>query len=115
MATMHQGSRTPKGTSPTLCADFGYTRVTVERPLHLRYQMTLEDKARFLIDAYFKRAVRLYVPDAWMDCSKDKVSYEINFNRHFYKHTPPRPLEVNDAELRQAEEEVMRLLREVAE
>ncbi len=28
--------------------DFGYTRVTVERPLRLRYQMTVEDKARFL-------------------------------------------------------------------
>ena len=28
--------------------DFGYTRVTVERPLRLRYQMTLDDKARFL-------------------------------------------------------------------
>src|SRR6185503_3106704 len=29
-------------------ADFGYTRVTVERPLRLSYQMTLEDKTRFL-------------------------------------------------------------------
>ncbi|MGN2393599.1 SAM-dependent DNA methyltransferase, partial [Pelomicrobium sp. G1] len=29
-------------------ADFGYTRVTVERPLRLRYQMTNENKARFL-------------------------------------------------------------------
>ena len=29
-------------------ADFGYTRVTVERPLRLRYQMTRADKARFL-------------------------------------------------------------------
>ena len=29
-------------------ADFGYTRVTVERPLRLRYQMTIKDKARFL-------------------------------------------------------------------
>src|SRR5262249_59036646 len=28
--------------------DIGYTRVTVERPLRLRYQMTVEDKARFL-------------------------------------------------------------------
>jgi type I restriction enzyme M protein len=28
--------------------EFGYTRVTVERPLRLRYQMTSEDKARFL-------------------------------------------------------------------
>ena len=29
-------------------ADFGYTRVTIERPLRLRYQMTTEDKERFL-------------------------------------------------------------------
>lgn len=28
-------------------ADFGYTRVTVERPLRLRYQMSVEDKTRF--------------------------------------------------------------------
>ena len=36
------------------------------------------------IDAYFEREVRPHVPDAWMDRSKDKVGYEINFNRHFY-------------------------------
>ncbi len=186
-------------------ADFGSTRVTVERPLRLRYQMTVEDKARFLdacphllddvqaidkalgrepqcdwnavwarigellrtrksrwkapeqklfrsvftqrdpdaepvatggrdegyepdaawrdfenvplkddIDAYFEREVRPHVPDAWMDRSKDKVGYEINFNRHFYRYTPPRPLEEIDAELKQAEEEIMRRLREVA-
>ena len=184
--------------------DFGYTRVTVERPLRLRYQMTLEDKARFLdacpyllddvqaidkvlgrepmsdwnavwgrieevlyshdsrwkvsekklfrsvftqkdseakpvakggrndgyepdpslrdfenvplkddIDAYFEREVRPHVPDAWMDRSKNKIGYEINFNRYFYKYTPPRPLEEIDAELKQAEGEIMRLLREV--
>ena len=29
-------------------AEFGYTRVTVERPLRLRYQMTVENKSRFL-------------------------------------------------------------------
>ena len=38
------------------------------------------------IDAYFEREVRPHVPDAWMDRSKDKVGYEINFNRHFYKY-----------------------------
>ena len=67
------------------------------------------------IDTYFEREVRPHVPDAWMDRSKDKVGYEINFNRHFYKYTPPRPLEVIDAELKQAEEEIMRLLREVTD
>ena len=187
-------------------ADFGYTRVTVERPLRLRYRMTVGDKARFLdvcpqlldnvqavderlgrepqsdwnavwsrikevlhsrksgwkapekklfrsvftqkdpaaepvsrggdedgyepdadlrdfenvplkddVDAYFEREVRPHVPDAWMDRGKDKVGYEINFNRHFYQYTPPRPLEVIDAELKRAEEKIMRLLREVTE
>ena len=67
------------------------------------------------IDAYFEREVHPHVPDAWMDRSKDRIGYEINFNRHFYKYTPPRPLEVIDAELKQAEEAIMRLLREVAE
>ena len=67
------------------------------------------------IDAYFQREVRPHVPDAWMDRAKDKVGYEINFNRHFYKYTPPRPLEVIDAELKEAEEVILRLLREVTE
>ena len=29
-------------------ADFGYTRVTVERPMRISYRMTVDDKARFL-------------------------------------------------------------------
>jgi type I restriction enzyme M protein len=41
------------------------------------------------------------------------VGYEINFNRYFYTYTPPRPLEEIDAELKQVEEEILRLLREV--
>ena len=182
--------------------DFGYTRVTVERPLRLRYAMTTGDKARFLdaaphllddvqaidaalgreprrdwnatwreieallrargsrwkapeqklfrsvftakdpeaepvtnaagapepdadlrdfenvplaedVQAYFDREVRPHVPDAWMDRAKDKVGYEINFNRHFYRYTPPRPLAEIDAELKEAESEILRLLSEV--
>jgi len=65
------------------------------------------------VDDYFEREVRPHVPDAWMDRSKDRVGYEINFNRHFYEYTPPRPLEEIDADLRKAEEEIVRLLREV--
>jgi type I restriction-modification system DNA methylase subunit len=45
--------------------------------------------------------------------TKAKVGYEINFNRHFYRHQPPRPLEAIDADLKKAEEEIVRLLREV--
>jgi len=39
------------------------------------------------------------------------VGYEINFDRHFYADTPPRPLEEIDAELKEAEAEILRLLR----
>ena len=63
------------------------------------------------IDAYFKREVRPHVPDAWMDRSKDKLGYEINFNRHFYIYTPPRPLEEIDADLKNAEAEIRDLLQ----
>jgi len=185
-------------------AEFGYIRVTIERPLRLRYKMTPGDKARFLdacphlrddveaigqalapqpqrkwnavwsriedvlhdrvsrwkttekklfrslftqkdpdaepvaaegrdsgfepdpelrdfenvplkedVEAYFEREVRPHVPDAWMDRTKDKVGYEINFNRHFYRYTPTRLLEEIDGDLKRAEEEILRLLREV--
>ena len=65
------------------------------------------------VDAYFEREVRPHVPDAWMDRSKDKVGYEINFNRHFYEYTPPRPLEEIDADLKRTEQEIVGLLQAV--
>ena len=184
--------------------DFGYTRVTVERPLRLRYQMTLEDKARFLdacphllddiqtinkilgneprmdwnetekqikrilnqqgskwkaterklfrdvftckdpeadkvkksktefepntdlrdyeniplkvdIEEYFQQEVLPHVRDAWMDRSKDKVGYEINFNRYFYDYQPPKDLDLIDKELKAVESEILKLLKEVTE
>lgn len=65
------------------------------------------------IDDYFRQEVLPHVPDAWMDRSKDKVGYEINFNRHFYRYMPPRPLEAIDSDLKKTENEIMRLLKEV--
>jgi len=180
--------------------DFGYTRVTVERPLRLRYQMSTDGKERFLnaaphllddiqaidkalgrepkldwnetweqiqavwkqkwkapevkvfrdvfterdpkakpvikskgkkieyesdselrdfeniplkvdIDDFFKTEVKPHVPDAWMDRSKDKIGYEINFNRLFYVYTPPRPLAEIDTELRELEQRIVTGLR----
>ena len=63
--------------------------------------------------AYFKREVLPHVPDAWIDDEKSKVGYEINFNRHFYRYTPPRPLAEIDADLKAAEAEILRLLGDV--
>lgn len=71
---------------------------------------------------YVAREVTPFVPDAWVDESyrdaRDgevgRVGYEINFNRHFYKYVPPRPLEEIDAELKALETQIAGLLKEVA-
>ena len=71
---------------------------------------------------YFAREVMPFVPGAWVDESHTdardgevgRVGYEINFNRHFYKYVPPRPLEEIDDELKQLEAEIAGLLKEVA-
>jgi len=56
-----------------------------------------------------------HVPDAWVDESKTKIGYEINFNRYFYKYTPPRPLEEIESDLTKIEREIADMLAEVAE
>lgn len=71
--------------------------------------------------SYFKREVRPFVPDAWVDETYidptdgevGRVGYEINFNRYFYQYVPPRPLEEIDAELKTLEAEIAGLLKEV--
>jgi type I restriction enzyme M protein len=65
------------------------------------------------IEEYFKREVIPHVPDAWIDHEKTKVGYEIPFTRHFYVYTPPRSLKEIDAELRELEEGIQKLLGEV--
>src|SRR6266850_8229470 len=73
------------------------------------------------IETFFEREVRPHVPDAWIDTSKldEKdgevgiVGYEINFNRYFYRYTPPRPLEDIEADIRTIEQDIMRMLAEV--
>lgn len=86
---------------------FGYWQVTVERPLkgekgsveldkkgHPKADTSLRDNEVIPlsenIDDYFKREVLPHVPDAWMDRSKDKKGYEINFTKYFYKFKPLR-------------------------
>jgi type I restriction enzyme M protein len=65
------------------------------------------------IDTYFAREVTPHVPDAWIDRDKTKIGYEIPFTRHFYVYTPPRPLAEIDAELRELEAQIQKLLGEV--
>lgn len=64
------------------------------------------------VEEYFKREVLPYYPDAWMDRSKDKVGYEINFTQYFYKYEAPRPLEEIERDIKTVTAEIQELLKE---
>ena len=73
------------------------------------------------VNTFFEREVKPHVPDAWIDESKRDardgevgiVGYEINFNRYFYRYSPPRPLEDIEADIQDIEADIVRMLREV--
>ncbi len=111
-------------------ADFGYQKITVERPLY-------DDKGNAVVDKkgikkadtalrdtetvplkediteYFKHEVLPHVPDAWIDESKTKIGYEIPFTRHFYKFTPLRSSSEIMDEIKALEERISKKLSEV--
>ena len=116
---------------------FGYTKVTVERPLVERQEILGEEKEFVVrdkqgnpkpdpklrdservpltenIDDYYRREVKPHLPDSWIDRKKDKVGYEINFNRYFYQYTPLRSLKEITDELLALERKSEGLLNEV--
>jgi type I restriction enzyme M protein len=65
------------------------------------------------IEAFIRREVLPYTPDAWIDESKTKIGYEISFTRHFYKPKPLRSLEEIRADILAVEKEAEGLLDEL--
>jgi type I restriction enzyme M protein len=73
------------------------------------------------VRAFFEREVKPHVPDTWIDTTRRDakdgrvgiVGYEINFNRYFYKYTPPRPLGQIEADIRAIEKEIVQMLAEI--
>lgn len=110
-------------------ADFGYTKITVERPLldedgnpilkknKPQADSSLRDTENVPlkedIDEYFKREVLPFVPDAWVDTKNSKIGYEIPFIRYFYKYEIPKPSEEIMAEIMSLETELSGSLEEV--
>lgn len=115
-------------------ADFGYNKITVERPLKdEKGNIVIGDKGKLKgktlpdpelrdtgnvplkekIEDYFKREVLPHVPDAWIDDEKTKVGYEIPLNRHFYQYKPPRPLEVIESDIKGLESQIVTMLAEI--
>ena len=73
------------------------------------------------VNAFFEREVSPHLPNAWIDESKCDakdgkvgiVGYEINFNRYFYRYSPPRSLEDIEADIQGIEADIIRMLREI--
>ncbi len=65
------------------------------------------------IEAFFRREVLPYTPDAWIKEDATKIGYEISFTRHFYKPQPLRTLEEIRADILAVEKEAEGLLDEL--
>ena len=88
-------------------ADFGYAKITIERPMRDAAGDPILKKGKSQpdpelrdtenvplkedIQEYFQREVLPFAPDAWIDTKKTKVGYEIPFTRYFYKYEAPKP------------------------
>jgi len=109
--------------------DFGYWQITVERPLRdesgnivkdgkgkPKPDANLRDTERVPlkedIKTYFEKEVLPHVPDAWIDNTKTKKGYEINFTKYFYKYKPLRRLAEIKADILALEQETEGLLKE---
>jgi type I restriction enzyme M protein len=62
------------------------------------------------IEAFIRREVLPYTPDAWIKEDATKIGYESSFTRHFYKPKPLRTLEEISADILAAEREAEGLL-----
>lgn len=110
--------------------DFGYRRITVERPKRDEQGNIEKDRKdnpvpdadlrdfeniplKEDVEEYFKREVLPHLPDAWIDHSKTKVGYEINFTKYFYKYKPLRSLEDIRKDILALEKETDGMIKEV--
>lgn len=119
---------------------FAYYRVTVEQPL-IEKGKVVKSKGKpkadsslrdyenipFLktdqngnlipqtIEEYFEREVKPHLPTAWIDETKTKIGYEINFTKYFYEFKPLRPLDKIKADILALEEKTLETEKMVLE
>ncbi len=123
-------------------AFFGYWRVTVEQPLidengndvttrdgspkpdpklrdYENIPFLQKDKDGKLvsqtIEAYVEREVKPHLSRAWVDESKTKIGYEINFTKYFYEFKPLRSLAEIKADILALEASSLELEKTVLE
>ncbi|MFC5626232.1 type I restriction-modification system subunit M [Algoriphagus winogradskyi] len=113
---------------------FGYWRITVEQPEKDKNGKIVKTKGKpkpdtslrdyenipFLkkdangklvpqtIEEYFDAEVKPHLPEAWVDHSKTKIGYEINFTKYFYEFKPLRSLKDIKADILALEEKTLK-------
>ncbi len=103
--------------------DFGYYKITVERPERDEKGDPVMKKGKPVPDAnlrdtenvpmteeieeYFRREVLPYAPDAWIDTKKTKIGYEIPMTRYFYEYQAPEPVEDIMARITELEKDIV--------
>lgn len=117
---------------------FGYWKITVEQPLKENGKVVKSkgepksdpilrdyENIPFLkkdgdgslipqtIHSYFDAEVKPHLPEAWIDESKTKVGYEINFTKYFYEFKPLRALADIKAEILALEEKTFEMEKTV--
>jgi len=109
---------------------FGYTKVTIEQPLldddgnvvtdkkgNPKPDSKKRDYERVSLEQdigdYYEREVKPHLPNSWMDRNKDKVGYEINFTKYFYKYKPLRSLEDITQDLLKLDEQIGGTMKEI--
>ena len=65
------------------------------------------------IEAFLRREVLPYAPDAWYQPDRVRIGYEISFTRYFYNPKPMRTLEEIRADILALERETVGLLSEI--
>jgi len=110
--------------------DFGYSKVTIERPErdakgNIKTDKNGKPKAdsslrdtesiplKEDIEAYIEKEVLPHVPDAWVDETKTKIGYEINFTKYFYQYKPLRSLEEIRKDIMALEEKTKGLINAI--
>lgn len=110
-------------------SDFAYTKTILERPLRDENGDIITKKGKPLpdpdlrcsefvpfnisFDDYFKRNVKPYAPDAWFNHSKDKIGYEISFNKYFYTYVSPEDTSQLQGTIEKSQLDVADLLGEL--
>jgi type I restriction enzyme M protein len=110
--------------------DFGYYQITTHRPEKDENGKIVKDSKgkpisdknlkdtenvpiKENIDAYFKREVVPFAPDAWYDKKKMKIGYDIPLTKYFYKYQELRDLDIISKQIIKLEKHTDGLLKEI--